>query len=197
MDDIETIKIYDRKIEDYIKLTNRSPAKALVDFIDSISLPGFVLDLGCGPGTSAAFMKNSGLKVDAVDGSPKMVEMANAKYNLNARRLLFHEISGENIYDGVWANFSLLHAKKKNFVSHLGQIYRVLKPKGVFSIGMKLGSGENRDVLGRFYAYYSKQELIDFLSLCGFVFEFEYFGEEKGLVGAVEPWIVVRVKKLC
>ena len=195
MDDIQTVKVYDSKIDEYVRLIDRPPEKSLIDFTGRICRSGFVLDLGCGPGKSAAFMRSRGLKVDAVDGSSKMVEMANSKYGLGARQLCFHEISGKNIYDGVWANFSLLHAKKENFPNYLALIFRVLKTKGVLSIGMKLGAGEVRDNLGRLYAYYSRAELMNSLLHCGFVLEDEYSGEEKGLAGTTEPWIVVRVRK--
>ena len=197
MDDKKTIEVYDSKVEDYIKLTDRPPGKPLTDFISKVGPDGLVLDLGCGPGTSAAVMRLSGLKVDPVDASTKMVEIANMKYQLNARKLRFDEISGEHIYDGVWANFSLLHARKNNFINYLNLIYLALKPRGLFSIGMKLGSGEHRDGLGRFYAYYGRDELISCLSRCGFVFDTEYIGEEKGLTGHVEPWIVAQSRKLC
>jgi hypothetical protein len=56
---------------------------------------------------------------------------------------------------------------------------------------MKLGTGEKRDDLGRFYTYYTAQELKDILTQAGFTLTFEREGQEKGLAGDVEPFIMM------
>ena len=154
-----------------------------------------MLDLGCGPGMASARMRESGLRADPIDASIEMVNLANNIYDLNARKVEFSKIHGEEIYDGVWANFSLLHATKIEFKLHLHAIYKVLKPMGYFAIGMKLGEGERRDEIGRFYAYYSEIDLNQLLTNAGFNLCETYYGEEIGLVGVVEPWIMLRLRK--
>jgi predicted TPR repeat methyltransferase len=195
MSDQQTIEVYNQKTQDYVNLIDRKPGSSLIEFVKKIPHSGRVLDLGCGPGTASAFMKSKGLFSDAVDASSEMVEFANFTYDLGAKMSRFSDITGDAIYDGVWANFSLLHVSKLEFIIHLKAIYKILKVNGSFSIGMKLGEGEHRDSLGRYYAYYSKSELLDNLSSIGFVFEAEYNGEEKGLAGRVEPWIILRFYK--
>ena len=156
---------------------------------------GSVLDLGCGPGTASVLMQNSGLRVDPVDASIEMVKLANNLYDLKARQAEFLDIRGEDIYDGVWANFSLLHVPKSEFKNHIKALYRILKPNGFFNIGMKLGEGERRDQIGRFYAYYSEIELTEILINAGLDICETYYGEEMGLVGSIEPWIMLRLTK--
>jgi len=56
---------------------------------------------------------------------------------------------------------------------------------------MKLGTGEKRDALGRFYTYYTAQELKDILAQAGFTLTFQREGQEKGLAGDVEPFIMM------
>jgi trans-aconitate methyltransferase len=57
MSDEETLKVYADKVDDYAKLVTRgTPDRDLQDFIDGIPAGGRVLDLGCGPGNSAAMM---------------------------------------------------------------------------------------------------------------------------------------------
>ena len=156
---------------------------------------GLVLDLGCGPGKASALMKKSGLRVDPTDASIEMVKLANNLYNVKARQADFSEIHGEDIYDGVWANFSLLHAQKREFKLYIKALYRILKPNGFFNIGMKLGKGEKRDQIGRFYAYYTEIELTEILRNAGLDVCETYYGEEMGLIGSIEPWIMLRLTK--
>ena len=156
---------------------------------------GLVLDLGCGPGKASELMQKSGLRVDPIDASIEMVKLANNLYDLKARQADFSDIHGEDIYDGVWANFSLLHAPKRQFKSHIKALYRILKPDGFFHIGMKLGKGEKRDQIGRFYAYYTEIELMQILVNAGFNICETYYGEEIGLIGSIEPWIMLRLTK--
>ena len=174
---------------------NRPPSEPLIAFTKAVKPGGLILDLGCGPGMAAAFMRDSGLEPNAVDASSAMIKLANKRYSLNAKKMNFSDICGEDVYDGVWANFSLLHATKREFKQHIKIIYNVLKSGGAFSIGMKLGVGERRDKLGRFYAYYSRAELLNLLLEVGFVLKMEYLGEELGLAGAIEPWITMRLHK--
>ena len=174
---------------------SRPPSEALIAFTKAVKPGGLVLDLGCGPGMAAAFMRDNGLEPNAVDASSAMIKIANKRYSLNAKKMIFSDICGEDVYDGVWANFSLLHATKRDFKTYIKAIYNVLKPRGVFSIGMKLGIGERRDKLGRFYAYYNRSELLKLLVDLGFILKMEYLGEELGLVGVVEPWITMMLHK--
>jgi trans-aconitate methyltransferase len=56
MADTQTLDVYDGKIDDYLRLTQAPPSKALLAFIKAIPAGGRVLDLGCGPGLAAAEM---------------------------------------------------------------------------------------------------------------------------------------------
>jgi SAM-dependent methyltransferase len=140
-------------------------------------------------------MRNNGFEIDAVDASAEMVKLANETHNIGARQATFDDIHEANAYDGIWANFSLLHASAQDFPRHLSALYRALRPGGSFHIGMKLGAGSKRDHLGRFYSFYSQPELTEFLTIAGFVVDDASTGEETGLAGTVEPWIVLRAHK--
>jgi len=141
-------------------------------------------------------MSKAGLNVDPVDASPEMVRLANETLNIGARVATFDDLATKEQYDGIWANFSLLHAKREAFPGHIGQIHKALKPDGLFHIGMKLGGEEKRDRLGRFYTYYKDDELLEFLNAAGFETLSTKTGEEKGLAGDIDPWITVLSKKV-
>ena len=94
-------------------------------------------------------------------------------------------------YHGIYANFALLHSKRADFMRQITECYQSLHPGGVLHLGMKLGTGEARDALGRFYTYYSAQELRDTLEHAGFTITHTQDGEEPGLAGPVEPYTMI------
>ena len=66
----------------------------------------------------------------------------------------------------------------------------------MFHIGTKTGTGEKRDPIGRFYAYYEDAELTELLQAAGFTIEARAFGADVGLDGVEAPWIIIRASKL-
>lgn len=188
--DKKTLSIYAAKAEDYLEMV-RKEAKShiLKTFIGGLPKGAHVLDLGCGPGVSAAVMAEAGMTVDATDAVPEMVAMADAHPGVCARVARFEDIDGTDLYDGIWANFSLLHAPKADMPAHLARLRTALKPGGLFHIGLKTGTGEHRDKIGRFYAYYTEDELSDLLKDAGFTPFSSVTGSEPGLSGEDAPWV--------
>jgi hypothetical protein len=56
-------------------------------------------------------------------------------------------------YDGVWASACLLHVPRDELAGVLARIHRSLKPEGLFYARYKVGHGDGRDSLGRYYNY--------------------------------------------
>ena len=193
MADKETLRVYDAKAADYAKLIDSDTKEKpyLERFIARLPTGGRVLDLGCGPGLAATRMANAGLQVDAMDGSAEMVAMAAQHDGVTAWQATFDQITGTDIYDGIWANFCLLHASKEAMPHHLAAMVTALKPGGAFHIGMKLGSGSQRDEIGRLYSYYSEPELITLLGAAGLTAGETDHGRTVGLDGTEADWIVV------
>lgn len=187
----QTLGYYDRAAHEYQSLIASEDTPYLPDFIASIPAGGRVLDLGCGPGHCATTMAQAGLVVDASDGSPEMVALASKLQGVRAYQALFSELNETSLYDGIWANFSLLHAPRGTLPDCLGRIHRALKAGGLFHIGMKLDQDDGSDRLGRYYAYYSRDELVAQLDDAGFTLEREELGAGKGMAGIEEPWIVI------
>ena len=192
--DTETIKYYDKSAESYLdKVCNTYPDSDLLSFINSIKSGGTVLDLGCGPGNSSAMMQSAGLNVQASDCSQKMVDIAKNKFNVDAIKAEFKELSEIDLYDGVWANFSLLHAPRSEMLSNLKKINRSLKKKGYLHIGLKIGNGEKRDTLGRHYTYYQPKELKSLLISAGFTINTIRLDMDGAIsmTGMIEPFMIV------
>jgi SAM-dependent methyltransferase len=124
-----------------------------------------ILDLGAGTGNCGKYMKDKGCDVICIDNSEEMVKKCKQK-GLTAEVMDIEELDfpGES-FDGVLACASLLHIPKANLEKVLESIKRILKPGGLFYVGVQTGSGEKfvdgvELVKGkRFIAYYQEEEL--------------------------------------
>ncbi|MBR9842067.1 MAG: class I SAM-dependent methyltransferase [Rhodobacteraceae bacterium] len=193
--DRETLSVYDAQAADYAALTeSEARDKQLDAFIADMPPGGHVLDLGCGPGQSSALMASHGLKVTATDASAEMIALASAQQGVTAYQATFDDITGETLYDGIWANFSLLHAPRDAMPRHLAAIARALKPGGRFHIGVKTGTGSKRDPLGRLYTYYTEPELTALLEDAGLTPFAANRGESKGLDGVIAGWLTLAAR---
>jgi len=194
MTDRETIGIYSARAGEY---ANIKPAKAqedaLAGFLGAVVPGGHILDLGCGPGLHAETMQTAGFRVTAFDATPDFVEAARAR-GVDARLATFDDLTGATWLDGIWASFSLLHAPRADFPRHLAACHRALLPRGILFLGLKLGTGEGRDSLGRFYSYYSEAELRQALGIAGFSAITAVTDEAPGLAGNVDPFILMTAR---
>lgn len=188
----DTLAVYDARVEDYVAMSAAvKERRDLQAFMAHLPEGARVLDLGCGPGASAAVMAEQGFAVEAVDGSAEMVVRAGAIPGVAARQALFEEVEGVACYAGVWANFSLLHAPRDAMPGHLARLHRALVPGGWLHLGMKLGEGEGPDSIGRFYTYYSEAELEGLLEAAGFAPRAKRVSRGKGLSGDSSEFIVL------
>ena len=190
MSDKETIEVYNQNVEKYRALVDKLPnTKTLKSFMGRFDAGANILDFGCGVGDSAAAMRAGGLRPVCRDGSVEMVKTANELYQLDASVALFSELDDDSVYDGVWANFSLLHASKSEFPYLISALHTSLKPNGWLFVALKLGNGESRDKFGRHYAYYQEDELDAILIKAGFAVDEKIYGKSKGMAGTDEPWV--------
>jgi len=190
--DADTIAVYNARAAEYGRMTeNLHELPALKAFANALPTGARVLDLGCGPGLYAARLAQAGFHVDALDASAEMVSLAAKQPGVVARQASFDDLEATGIYDGIWANFSLLHAPRSAFARHLGALQRACKPDAKLHIGMKLGTGEGYDSLGRFYTYYAENELEGHLASAGFTITNRTHGRGRGLAGTLSDWITI------
>lgn len=196
MADRQTLAVYAARAADYAKRFGKEGgSQHLKAFLAGVVPGGRILDLGCGPAFAAAAMKRAGFEVEAWDASPEMARIAHEVNGVEVRVAAFEDLSDIARFDAVYANFSLLHAPKADMPGHLARIARALKPGGLFHIGLKTGTGEKRDTIGRFYAYYEDAELTRLVEAAGFRVLHRSTGEDTGLDGTVAPWIILLARK--
>jgi len=193
MSDPETLAVYAAQADRYAALTQSANESdpILAAFIAAMPTAGTVLDLGCGPGDSARLMAAAGLNVLAVDAVAEMVALAAQHAGVTAQQQTFEDIDGSEIYDGIWANFSLLHARRDGLPRILKSLHTALRSGGHFHIAMKLGTDTKCDSIGRTYTYVTQDELYSLLSTAGFKLTKTTTGCDKGLDGTYADWIAV------
>ncbi len=140
---IDLRKAYDRQA------SNRDAAdiaewkiKERADFLSMLkkARKQTLLDIGSGPGRDGLFFKENGLKVTCIDLSPEHVRLCREKgltaYVMDMGNMFFPD----NSFDSVYALNSLLHLSKVELPGVLKAIHYILKPGGLFYVGVYGGT---------------------------------------------------------
>ena len=197
--DPETMRVYAERAEAYAeRITRMEPDADLRAFIAAVRHQGLVLDWGCGPGNSAAMMAAADLRVEATDASPEMARLGR-ELGVKVTVEPFEALRPRPKFDGVWANFSLLHAPRDRVPALIALAADALVPGGVLHLGMKDvpedGRREGRDPLGRLFSYWSEEELAAACRAAGLEPAAARHGEGPGLDGRVEPYVIMLARK--
>ena len=195
MADQQTLDVYNQRAEEYANHEDTGVHHTIRTFADRLPHGASLLDLGCGHGELSAYFRDRGCQVTAWDASPAMQQVAQDAYGIEVELKTFDDLHGESLYQAICANYSLLHAQPEDFPRYLSAIAKALQPGGRLCLGMKLGEGTERDKLGRFYAYYSEQQLFDWLTERGFHIEFSHQTVIAGLAGNPKTGICIHAKK--
>jgi SAM-dependent methyltransferase len=107
-----------------------------------------ILEIGAGTGEDGKYFKEKGFDVICTDISEEMVRLCKIK-GLTAFVMDFMSLDfSEGSFDGIYALNCLLHVPKDNFEKVLGNIQKLLKPTGLFYLGV-YGGKETEGFLGR------------------------------------------------
>lgn len=125
-----------------------------------------LLEIGPGAGKDSLFFQENGLNVKCVDLSPELVKICQQK-GLDAHVMDMTALSfPEESFDVVYALNSLLHIPKKDLPTVLKNIQTVLKPNGLFYMGVYGSENESEHIWEndsytpkRFFAFYSDEHL--------------------------------------
>ncbi|MDD9267996.1 class I SAM-dependent methyltransferase [Paenibacillus sp. GCM10023248] len=137
-----------------------------------------VLDLGSGPGHQAEYLREHGCEVICIDLSEEMVGICREK-GFEAHAMDFYDLHlSPASFDAVWSMNTLLHVPKSSLVQVLQNVERVLKPDGIFYMGL-YGGYESEGIWEndsyrpqRFFAFYEDERI---QKKVGEVFEVEHF----------------------
>ena len=183
--DKQTIDAYNNFAQKYDEETSdfwdKFPQTFLKRFIGSIKGEKKVLDIGSGPGRDGLILQQAGMQVVCLDASEAMIKLSQSK-GLNSIKADFNQLPFEdNFFDGIWAYTSLLHVPKSEISKPMQEIRRVLKPNGIFGLGLIEGTVEEyRETKKvsepRWFSFYTKNEVENLLRQYKFeILHFEEF----------------------
>ncbi len=123
-----------------------------------------ILDIGSGPGRDGLILQEAGKDMICLDASAEMVKLS-IERGLESIVGDFDNLPfPKESFDAVWSYTALLHTPKASIQAALAEIKRVLKPGGIFGLGLIEGDTEQyRESLGvnmpRWFSYYTKEEI--------------------------------------
>ena len=145
-----------------------------------------LLEIGAGTGKDSRFFKDNGLQVISTDISSEMVRLCLQK-GLSAFLMDFYNLGfREGSFDAIWALNCLLHVPKKEFPEVLQSIQFVLKPTGLFYMGVYGGREfegiwhEDFYTPKRFFSFYPDQRVQEVVADFFEILYFKAITLEKG-----------------
>lgn len=95
-----------------------------------------LLELGAGAGNDSKYFYDCGLRVTSTDLSDEMIKLCKEK-GLDSKVMDFYDLGfHDEFFESAYAINSILHVPKDDINSVLKEINRVLKPGGVFYMGV-------------------------------------------------------------
>lgn len=114
-----------------------------------------LLEIGAGTGKDSLYFKEQGFQTFSTDISPEMIKLCKEK-GLNAKVMNFANLNfSDHHFDAIWALNCLLHVTKEEIRNVLQELKRVLKPSGLFYMGVY--GGENYQGIWEEDAYTPKR----------------------------------------
>jgi SAM-dependent methyltransferase len=165
--DPATIAFYDRQATNYASRPKPERNKRLEAFMASLGKGAKILELGCGGGQDSETMIRAGFDVTPTDASVGLAREAEKRLRRPVKILRFEDLDEVGVYDAVWASACLLHVPDDRLGDVLRRIHGSLRRGGRFYASYKKGEGGDRDGLGRYYNFPSRERLTAAYSQAG------------------------------
>jgi SAM-dependent methyltransferase len=172
---------YDRKaLERNLRPVQPWKAEERLRFLAMLRSEGArtLLELGAGPGKDGEFFRDHGLEVVCTDLSPEMIELCESK-GLAARVMDLSELDFPSAaFGAVYAFNCLLHLPGRELPAALHGIRPILKPGGLFYLGV-YGGKDHEGVWAddpyepkRFFSFHTDERLREMVAalfeICSF-----------------------------
>ena len=165
---LQTIDVYERSAKECVarwsQRRHRRPP-LLVECLQCLPVNARLLDLGCGGGQDAWGLRQRGYCVVGLDRTSALLSAGRRRYRslplvrADLRDIPFRAMS----FDGLWAAASLIHLPKPDARRILTDLYKLVRPGGLFaatvSHGVKSRLVTDGWLPGRYFARWRKDEL--------------------------------------
>lgn len=157
--------------------------------------PFRILDFGCGPGRDLKAFRDLGHEPIGLDAAPSFCEMARNFAGCEVWHQHFLSLTlPEHVFDGVFANASLFHVPTKYLAKVLGQLYRCLKPQGVFFASNPRGNNEEGWNGSRYGVWHHQDQWHTYVTQAGFE-PLEHYFRPPGKPCHEQPWLATVWRK--
>jgi ubiquinone/menaquinone biosynthesis C-methylase UbiE len=165
---LQTIDGYERSAKECVARRNKRRHRQLpllAKWIQRLPADARLLDLGCGGGQDAGDLDRRGYRVMGVDRTSALLSEGRRRYrSLSLVRADFRFLPFQaKSFDGLWAGASLMHLPKLDARRTLADLYRLVRPGGLFAAmvthGVKSSLVTDGWVPGRYFARWRKDEL--------------------------------------
>ena len=139
----KTLEYYNKKAHEFVNNTvsvNFTDTQDL--FLEYLPENGCIIDFGCGSGRDTKYFKDKGYKIEAIDGSEELCQIASEYSGIKVECMLFQDLNENDQYDGIWACASILHLSKTEMKDVLKKMIRSLKKNGIIYTSFKYGEFE-------------------------------------------------------
>jgi len=171
-----TLKHYQRHAEELVVRYEQADVLPLQTLLLRTFKKGSrILELGCGSGRDAAFLREHQLDITALDGSESMIQRAQEHH---PEISFLHHVLPEPLpfedrwFEGACAIAVLMHLDRNSLCQVLKELHRVLKHNAPFLCSVPLArediNPQGMDQKGRFFLVLSQEEWQDHLEDAGF-----------------------------
>lgn len=123
------------------ELARRPLHRALLTWFAELVGKGPVVDVGCGPGRTTAYLHALGVEVSGIDLSEGMLSVARAEnptIRFAQADMLDLDLPPSSLA-GVLANYSLIHIPDDRLPEVLASFHRALRPRGYLWVAFQVG----------------------------------------------------------
>ena len=164
-------------------------------FLGKLHMGAYILDFGCGSGRDTKYFLEQGYRVDAVDGSEELCQLARELTGTEVKHMYFQELSEVGNYDGIWACSSILHLNYEDLEEVMKKMTLAVKENGIIYTSFKYGtfSGERN---GRYFTDMTEESFAAFLQkISGIVIEEQWITSDVRPGRGEEKWLNLILRK--
>lgn len=161
MNDSTTINYYNTHAAAYFADTVHADISDNCDrFARYITPGGRIMDIGAGSGRDMLYFKQKGFRVEGIDASDGLCRLASDYAGAQVQCLRIQDWQPEDVvYDGIWANASLLHLLPEEIEEFILRAEEYLSERGAMYLSLKSGIDTGTDDKGRYFTNMTIEEL--------------------------------------